>query len=87
MSDFFNFNRHSQLSEFQLWAMGRGNVDRIKQLKDNRHGHWLFGLFDGVEKRGMIQVHNDQPKFRQDMIEALKELHPEIKIHVRKANQ
>lgn len=87
MSDFFNFNRHSQLSEFKLWIMGRGDVDRIKQLKDNKHGHWLFGLFSGVDKRGMIQIHNDQPQFKQPMIEAVKELHPQVAIHVRKANQ
>ena len=87
MSDFFNFNRHSQLSEFQLWAMGRGKIDRIKQLKDNRHGHWLFGLFDGVEKRGLVQIHSDQPQFKQPMIEAIKEIHQQVSIHVRKANQ
>jgi hypothetical protein len=82
---FFNFNRNSELNAFTMWLLMNGeNIDRVKQLPCDRHGHYLFGLYEGVEKRGLVKIFNDQIQVRQPMIEALKELFPEIKINVRK---
>lgn len=72
---------------FQRWIEAGETITMIKQLNDDKHGHYLFGLFDGFEKRGMVRVPPDKLDFRQQMIEVIKEFYPEVIINVKKVSE